>query len=208
VVHRRDRLLLGRPAALAALGTVAEGLTRIPLPEDRSPHPVVDWQQARRAIDQARGRVELDAGRKYRETSGAWLVVDGALSESPQWVADPHAIGVIKSHATLPFDGPELERYLRLPPGCRTTIFAPAGREIAPVYSWALRLWPWEGKDLFHGFIRVEAAATTETLASADEISRWLLAERAPISTPDPRWDRLLYGIHEVEAFLKARRER
>ncbi len=33
---------------------------------------------------------------------------------------------------------------------------------------------------------------------------RWLLAERAPLSTPDHRWDRLLYGIHSVEAYLRA----
>jgi len=30
------------------------------------------------------------------------------------------------------------------------------------------------------------------------------MAERAPISTPDKRWDRLLYGIYSVEQYLKA----
>ena len=40
----------------------------------------------------------------------------------------------------------------------------------------------------------------------ADELSRWLLAERAPVSTPDARWDRLLYGIHDVERFLRSER--
>ena len=37
-------------------------------------------------------------------------------------------------------------------------------------------------------------------------IEHWLglLAERAPLSTPDPRWDRLLYGIHAVERHLRA----
>jgi len=42
------------------------------------------------------------------------------------------------------------------------------------------------------------------TTGMADRISRWLLAERAPISAPDPRWDRMLYGIRSVEEFLKA----
>jgi hypothetical protein len=111
---------------------------------------------------------------------------------------------VVKSHATLPFDGPDLERYLRLPQGHRSSLFAPASRRFAPVTAWALRLWPWEGKDLFHGLIRVEVAPENGVPARADELSRWLLAERAPVSTPDPRWDRLLYGIHGVETYLKA----
>jgi hypothetical protein len=82
-------------------------------------------------------------------------------------------------------------------------VFAPAGREVAPVYSWALRLWPWEGKDLLHGLIRIEAAPCPETLSEADQLSRWLLAERSPVSTPDPKWDRLLYGIRSVEEYLR-----
>ena len=94
------------------------------------------------------------------------------------------------------------------PAGQRSPVFEPAAREVAPVYSWALRLWPWEGKDLLHGLIRVEAQASLDTLAQADQISRWLLAERAPVSTPDPRWDRLLYGIRAVEEYLRASGER
>jgi hypothetical protein len=35
-------------------------------------------------------------------------------------------------------------------------------------------------------------------------LSRRLVAERAPLSTPDHRWDRLLYGIHSVESYLRA----
>jgi hypothetical protein len=38
-----------------------------------------------------------------------------------------------------------------------------------------------------------------------DAISRWILAERAPISAPDQRWDRLLYGVYSVEQYLKAK---
>jgi len=72
------------------------------------------------------------------------------------------------------------------------------------VHAWALRLWPWEGKDLFHGLVRIEVAPVNGTPAMAGLLSRWLLAERAPISTPDARWDRLLYGIHSVETYLRA----
>jgi hypothetical protein len=114
-------------------------------------------------------------------------------------------IGVSKSHATLPFEGDDLDRYLRLPPGHRSSIFAPQTRCVAPVHAWALRLWDWESKDLFHGLVRVEVSPANGVPATADLISRRLLAERAPISTPDPRWDRLLYGIHSVEQYLRAR---
>jgi hypothetical protein len=115
-------------------------------------------------------------------------------------------IGVVKSHATLPFEGPNLDRYLRLPAGHRSSLFAPASRRLAPVCSWGLRLWPWEGKDLFHGLVRIEVAPANGTPDRADELSRRILAERAPVSTPDPRWDRLLYGVHGVEQYLKARK--
>ncbi|MGH7580604.1 MAG: hypothetical protein ACREM9_10565, partial [Gemmatimonadales bacterium] len=137
--------------------------------------------------------------------SDGWLLVDGSLAESPEWAADPRTVGVSKSHATLPFDGDDLERYLRLPPGHRTSIFAPQTRSVAPVNAWALRLWDWDGKDLFHGLVRVEVAPGNGVPDTADLLSRRLLAERAPMSTPDPRWDRLLYGIHSVEQYLRAR---
>jgi hypothetical protein len=114
-------------------------------------------------------------------------------------------VGVSKSHATLPFEGEALERYLRLPPGHRSSIFVPASRRVVPVRAWALRLWPWEGRDLLHGLVRVEVAPDNGTPEVADRLSRWLLAERAPVSAPDPRWDRLLYGIRRVEEFLRSR---
>jgi hypothetical protein len=38
----------------------------------------------------------------------------------------------------------------------------------------------------------------------ADELSRWLLAESSPLAAPDPRWDRMAYGIRSAEEFLRA----
>jgi len=72
------------------------------------------------------------------------------------------------------------------------------------VYSWYLRLWPWEGNDLFYGLLRIEARAHPDTVARASELSGWLFAERAPLATPATRWDRLLYPLHQVEVYLKA----
>ena len=130
--------------------------------------------------------------------------MDGALTESPLWSSDPRMVGISKSHATLPFEGEDLDRYLRLPPGHRSSIYAPQTRSLTPVHEWALRLWPWEGKDVFHGLVRVEVSPANGTPETADRLSRFVLAERAPLSAPDHRWDRLLYGIHSVEAYLRA----
>ena len=205
VLEGRRRLAIARPRALEAAGEALDGLATLALPEDEPPHPVRDLTQASRALDRVRGQLELDLGRRFRLRSDDWLVVDGSLAESPDWAGDDRAVGVAKSHATLPFDGEDLERYLRLPRGQRTSIFAPQSRSVAPVHAWALRLWDWETRDLFHGLVRVEVAPANGTTAMADAISRRLLAERAPLSTPDPRWDRLLYGIHSVEQYLHAR---
>jgi hypothetical protein len=199
------RFAIGRPGALEAAGDALDGLGTVALPEDEPPHPVRDLTQASRALDRARGQLELELGRRYRRVSDDWLVVDGSLAESPDWATDAHTVGVSKSHATLPFEGADLDRYLRLPRGHRTSIFAPQSRSVAPVHAWALRLWDWEAKDLFHGLVRIEVAVANGVPATADTLSRRLLAERAPLSTPDPRWDRLLYGIHSVEQYLHAR---
>jgi hypothetical protein len=203
-VSERRSVALGRPAALTAADDALAGLDLITTPDDEPPHPARDLNCAARALDRARGALEVAVGAQYRARSDAWLVVDGSLSESPAWSTHPRTVGVVKSHAMLPFDGEELERYLTLPCGRRSSIFAPRSRSVAPVRAWALRLWPWEGKDIFHGLIRVEVAPANATPETADRISRWLLAERAPLSTPDPRWDRLLYGIHSVEEYLRA----
>jgi hypothetical protein len=205
VVEDRRRVVIARPCALAAAGDALEGLATLGLPEDEPPHPVRDLTQASRALDRARGQLELDLGRRFRLGSDSWLLVDGSLAESPEWATDPRTVGVSKSHATLPFADDDLDRYLRLPPGYRTSIFEPQTRTVAPVRAWALRLWDWEGKDLFHGLVRVEVSPGNGVPGTADLISRRLLAERAPISAPDPRWDRLIYGIHSVEQYLRAR---
>lgn len=203
IVQRRD-LVIGRRAALDAAGIALEGFERIELADGDPPHPMRELAQAAAALDDARGALEVAAGIAYRQQGTEWLVVDGSLAESQVWARDPRMIGVARSHASLPFEGADLDAYLRLPPGHRSPLFAPGSRRLAPVCAWAVRLWPWEGRDLLHGLIRVEVAPANGTPELADRISRWLLAERAPIAAPDPRWDRTLYGIRSVEEFLKA----
>jgi hypothetical protein len=203
-IVRRRNVAIGRGSALDAAGAVLDSFERIELPDTDPAHPIRELAQAGAALDNARGALEVAVGVAYRSESRDWLVVDGSLAESPVWAGDARMVGIAKSHSSLPFEGTDLEAYLRLPQGHRSPIFAPASRRLAPVRAWAVRLWPWEGKDLLHGLIRVEVAPANGTPEMADRISRWLLAERAPISAPDPRWDRMLYGIRSVEEFLKA----
>jgi hypothetical protein len=203
VLEERRFLVLARPDALAVAGDALEGFDPVALPDEDDGHPSIDLILAARAVDRERGALEIGLGLRYRARSRGWLIVDGGLTESPDLSRDPFMVGVVKSHASLPFEGADLDRYLRLPHAHRSSIFVPATRSLTPVYSWALRLWAWEGRDLFHGLVRVETAPGC-TGAQADQLSRWLLSERAPLSAPDGRWDRLLYGVHSVEAYLRA----
>ncbi len=205
-LRRRRRLLIGRQHSLDAIAPASGDCELVALPAELAPHPVRDRVQSNRIVDQERGRLEIEVGRAWRSDNAGWLIVDGSLSQSPAWANDRRMLGLVKSHSALPFEGDDLNRYLRLPMGHRTSVFMTENAVVAPVYSWAIRLWPWEGKDLMHGLVRVEAAPSEETLARVDEISRWLLAERAPVSAPDPRWDRMVYGVRGVEMSLRSSR--
>src|SRR5207247_1920194 len=95
------------------------------------------------------------------------------------------------------------------PTAHRASVFEPRSRGARrAIYSWYLRFWPWEGNDLLYGLVRVEARAHPDTLARASALSAWLERERSPLSTPDARWDRLLYPIHDVETYLRSRAPR
>ena len=205
VVEARRTVVLARPAALAAAGDALGSVEAVPLPDGDPAHPLRDLQNAGEALDQERAALEIVVGGRYRARSDGWLVVDGTLSVSPQWAQDPRMVSISKSHSILPFDGADLEQYLRLPCGHRSSMFAPATRNLAPVRSWGLRLWPWDRKDLLYGLVRVEVAPSNGSADRADAISRWIMADRAPVSAPDRRWDRLLYGMYSVEQYLKAR---
>jgi len=166
---------------------------------------------ARRAVDSARQRLERELAERCLARLGEteWLVVDGLLSVSGKLAGHPRALGVIKSHGAQFFTGLDLTRALTVPAAHRTSVFrARGGHARNEVYSWYLRLWPWEGNDLLYGLLRIEARAAAATVAAASATSGWLLAERAPLATPDVRWDRLLYPMHDVETYLRARAPR
>ncbi len=136
--------------------------------------------------------------------SDDWLLVDGSLTGDYDHYAQPNVVGVVKSHQTQYFPMEEQRKILALRVGERSGVFIPRGRRRAEVYSWYLRLRPNDGRDVHFGLVRVEAAKCDRTLEMVDQISRWLLAERSPLSLPDARWDRLIYPIRDCEQYLKS----
>jgi hypothetical protein len=202
-VTRLDHLTAAARAALAETAVSVVELTG-----DDAAHPALALAAARVEVQKARAALERRLAEQYLETLGRdeWLTVDGVLSDSAALSAHPRALGVVKSHGAQYFTGTELERALTLPTGHRTSVFRPRSRGARrEIYAWYLRLWPWEGNDLLYGLLRVEARAHPDTIALASAVSEWLSHERAPLATPDRRWDRLLYAIHDVETYLRAR---
>jgi hypothetical protein len=205
-VTRLDRL---PPAARRVLQD--SGVRVVEIPADDAGQPARALPAARVAVQRVRAALERRLAEQRVAALGAeeWLVVDGVLSDSAILSAHPRTLGVVKSHGAQYFEGAELERALTLPANHRTSVFRPrtrgAGRDI---HSWYLRLWPWEGNDLLYGLLRVEARAHADTIVLASRVSAWLVSERAPLATPDRRWDRLLYPIHDVETYLRARAPR
>jgi hypothetical protein len=139
------------------------------------------------------------------EDPDAWIAVDGQLRDIRE--SNRRAVGLIKSVARPEFVGKEVGMLMDLEPGMRTTSFVPdwqlrRGRNEWRT-SWYLRMWPPQrGADALGSLMRVEAARDTGA-EQVDEISRWILAERAPLAKPDPRWPAMIYPIRYVEKILK-----
>lgn len=135
-----------------------------------------------------------------------WIAVDGQLRTR---VEDPprRAIGLIKSVAQPEFTGEDAKMLLDLAPGTRTTSFVPGwqrGRKTSEHRtSWYLRAWPPQrGADALGSLMRIEAHRDIRP-ETVDEITRWVLAEKAPLAKPDPRWPAMIYPIQYVEKVLK-----
>lgn len=134
--------------------------------------------------------------------SDDWIAVDGQLR-----APSSRAVGLIKSVARPEFKGEDVNALLDLAPGLRTTSFIPGwqrGRATTDQRSsWYARLWPPQrGADSLGSLVRVEAHRDTRP-ERVDEVTRWILAERAPLAKPDPRWPAMIYPIHHVEKVLK-----
>ena len=175
------------------------------------PHPFALAERARGLVEYEREAAEQELAHRWCANEHATLLVDGGISGSERIAASPCAIGVVKSHRTLHVEAADLGTLLSLRHRQRTSVFRIAPSRRAAVLSWYLRLRDPEGHDPFWGLVRVEVAeedrfrARPELVGErAEEVSRWLLAEAAPLALPDGRWDKMVYGIRDCEEFLRA----
>ena len=188
-----------------------DALDRVGLPVYESDtsarvHPLVDQYAAARIVETRRETAERKTVRRFVDAEPtSWLVMDGSVGHLTGGPGAERVIGLVKSHETQYLEGADLLTALTLREGCRSSVFERSRTGGTPVYSWYLRLWPWTERDLLHGLTRLERWADRTTLEEATLVSRWMLGERAPISTPDASWDRLIYPIHHVETYLRAR---
>jgi hypothetical protein len=168
-----------------------------------------EWARGR--VRSLRERLEGGLLRRWEgddrvlEDSLAWIAVDGQLKDIRE--SNRRAVGLIKSVARPEFVGKDIGMLLDLGPGMRTTSFIPDWQlrrdQSERRTSWYLRMWPPQpGADALGSLMRVEAPRDTEP-EQVDEISRWILAERAPLAKPDPRWPAMIYPIQYVEKILK-----
>ncbi|MFQ6045288.1 MAG: hypothetical protein ACE5PT_02880 [Gemmatimonadales bacterium] len=175
-------------------------------PSDERRHPILDIHRAAQVVERRRELAERAVCSSFlREQPDSWLIVDGSIADYAESPDRAHRlVGLVKSHETQFLEGPDLQAALTLPAGHRTTVFARGAGKRATVFTWYLRLWPWEEHDLLHGLVRVERKPGDAAVEEATQVSRWILAERAPLTAPDGRWDRLVYPIQQVETYLRA----
>lgn len=130
--------------------------------------------------------------------------MDGSITGSGIASKSSLVAGVVKSHRRLYADGDAFRVLVNLEAGERSSIFRVAPRSRHAVASWYVRLRQSKGRDALFGLVRVESAQTDDISQRADEISRWIIAEGAPLALPDGRWDKMAYGIRHTEEFLRA----
>jgi hypothetical protein len=169
-----------------------------------SRHPAHVIEQALHAVQRDRERAERTLAEQWCGTVGEPLLVDGSISGSDIVAAHRCAVGVVKSHRQIYASSALLDVMLGLASGERTPVIRIAPRNRTPVHSWYLRLRDAVAHDALWGIVRVEVAESRDPTTRADEVSRWVLAERAPLALPDARWDRMAYPVRECEEFLRA----
>jgi hypothetical protein len=166
-------------------------------------------KRALQATNDQRSQLEEDLLADWaqsRHGNDGWIVVDGQLR-----LPVPNAVGLVKSFTYQYFTGEEATALYSLPPGQRSSAFKSSSQYRARAGGtlertlWYLRFHNADGLDARHGLIRLEAAPEFIEPERIDELSAWLLAERAPRATADARWDSLIYPIHLLERMLKNR---
>lgn len=209
-----SRLLLG-DATWDDLGSILDarghGLRdsddAMPIP---SRHPSSLLRQALDSLSRVRNDLERGVGDAWCDAHPARpLYVDGSVRTSHAMMRSEGVVGVVKSHATLYVPDDLLPLVTGLGAGQRSSVLVALDAASRPrFFTWYLRLRSATGRDPFFGLIRAECGVRdmpdTAAEAHADLVSRWLLAERAPIAKPDARWDVMPYAIRDCEVYLRA----
>lgn len=172
-------------------------------------HPFALQDAALQSVQRDRSALERALAEVWTQARNDVLFVDGGISESAQVATSPAVVGVVKTHQQLYVHGDDLPTVLGLRAGQRSSVTRVAPRSRTPVASWYLRLRDPRGHDPLWGLVRVEVALPSRASArqvaeSADQVSRWVLAEALPVALPDGRWDKMVYGIRDCEEFLRA----
>lgn len=169
-----------------------------------SRHPAALMEAAVKRVQFDREDVERDLAEAWCQTESTALYVDGSITMSRISSRSELAVGVIKSHRRLYADGDAFRVLVNLRAGERSSIFTVASRSRNTVASWYIRVRGAVGHDALFGLLRVEALDSPNMSERADKISRWIMAESTPLALPDPRWDKMAYGIRDTEEFLRA----
>ena len=169
-----------------------------------SRHPAALMEAAVKRVQCDREDVERELAEAWCQTEASALYVDGSITTSRISSKSELAVGVIKTHRRLYADGDAFRVLVNLRAGERSSIFSVTPRNRHPVASWYVRVRGAVGHDALFGLLRVEAMDTPEMSERADRISRWIMAESSPLALPDPRWDKMAYGIRDTEEFLRA----
>jgi hypothetical protein len=191
-------------------GVVVDTTAPHPHREPPGPHPFALQERAVHLVQEDRERVETALATQWCGLNPGMLFIDGGISGSESIAQASCVVGVIKSHRTLYAEGDALATVLALPHGWRSSVFRITSARRSAVASWYLRLRDTAGRDPLWGLVRVEVAAPDRAADPdavahrADEVSRWILAEAAPLSLPDARWDKMVYGVRDCEEFLRA----
>ena len=191
-------------------GGVVDTTAPHPSREPPGAHPFSLLERAVHLVQEDRERLETSLASRWCAMNPGMLFIDGGISGSETIAQASCVAGVVKSHRTLYAEGDALGEVLALPRGWRSSVFRITSARRSVVASWYLRLRDPSGRDPLWGLVRVEIAApdraaSPESVARrADEVSRWILAEVAPLSLPDARWDKMVYGVRDCEEYLRS----
>jgi hypothetical protein len=174
-----------------------------------APHPFALRDAAVHRVQAHREELEQRLAERWCGMERDPLFIDGGISGSERVAVSSCTVGVVKSHRTLYAEGDALAAVLSLGRSERSSVFRITSPRRTTVASWYLRLRDPRGHDPMWGLVRAEIAypppeEMDRVGERADEVSRWILAETAPLALPDSRWDKMVYGVRDCEEYLRA----